>query len=297
MNLLTFWFEPIRRRLRRSKSIMQLYRSSQIPTAHGRLRIDEQKLATAKRNNRRNLDLVSNWIDLAAFDHSVGNYGIMPQTLAVMEKKLGPETTYSDLMACICGQMLEEPNYLEIGVSVGKNFWQILNSSNKGRFWAFDIENISPALEQHLELVSRESVATNFRSLRDEPPYVARYNYGESLVTYCAGDVLDEAMWDELDGQKFSLIFSDAFHDPDAVRWEWKQISERDLLDQRGFTMFWDDLGSKAMRKAFSDIVADCRRRYNIGPTNACLTHVRGWVGIEEPFHPVGIISTQGFVA
>jgi hypothetical protein len=127
-------------------------------------------------------------------------------------------------------------------------------------------------------------------------PHVSRYIYDNKSVVYVAGDVFDEAMWDVFKGQKFSLIFSDAFHSPEALRFEWQQISERSLLDPKGFTMVWDDLGSREMRKAFNDIAVDCCHRYNLKPNNACLTHVNGWVGAAEPFHPIGIISTQGFV-
>ena len=99
-----------------------------------------------------------------------------------------------------------------------------------------------------------------------------------------------------MDGQKFSLVFSDAFHNPDAIRWEWRLLKERSLLDERGFTIVWDDLNYTEMRKAFEEIAADCCAQYGLSSKNVCYTEVRGWVGTEEPPHPIGIISSNGFV-
>ena len=143
-------------------------------------------------------------------------------------------------------------------------------------------------------LADKNKIVIQFSRIK--PPHVSLFSYRGNAVAYSAGDVFDNAVWDAFDGQQFSLIFSDASHRPEAILSEWKQISARSLLDPTCFTMIWDDLGSFGMREAFNKIAIDCRNLYGTSSRNACLTHVYGWVGSEEPFHPIGIISNQGFV-
>ncbi|HXM36487.1 MAG TPA: hypothetical protein VN920_14935 [Pyrinomonadaceae bacterium] len=297
MQLQSKIIESVKGRLRRNRTLMQLIRGRQVPAAKGQLRIDQAKLRIAIRNNRDTLKTVTNWIDPDSFEKSVCAYGMSLSTRGVINDAIGPQTTYSDLMAYFCKEMPLDPNYLEIGVSVGKNFWQLLNCVERGNFWGFDIENINPVLKSKLSFTSQTKIRSSFKSSRVEEPHVSRFSYEGKTVRYSAGDVYDDDVWQMFDGQKFSLIFSDASHTPAALRTEWKQISGRSLLDQRGFTIVWDDLGSPGMRDAFNDIVVDCGKDYRVGQRNACLAHVYGWVGSAEPFHPIGIISTHGFVS
>jgi hypothetical protein len=289
--------ESVKDRLRRNKTLMQLIRGRQVPAARGQLRIDQAKLGIAIRNNRDSLKTIANWIALDSFQKSTYEYGMSLATRGVINDDVGPQTTYSDLMAYFCREMPLDPNYLEIGVSVGKNFWQLLNCVKSGSFWGFDIENLNPVLKNRLSFTSQTQIRSSFKSDRVEEPHVSQFSYAGKTVRYSAGDVYDDNVWQMLDGQKFSLIFSDASHTPTALRTEWKQISSRSLLDQRGFTIVWDDLNSPEMRNVFNDIVVDCRKHFGVGQRNACLAQVHGWVGSAEPLHPIGIISTHGFVS
>jgi hypothetical protein len=288
--------EEIKQRLRYFRLVSQLHRQRQVPAARGKLRIDKYRLAAARRVNRDSLRHISNWIDEKSMQNSLYKYGTSEQTREVVNHEIGDCTTYSDLLATFCG-LIERPNYLEIGVSVGKNFWQVINSKKIGNFWGLDIENINAVLERKLTFVSQSKILSSFKSPRTEEGYVSRFLYEGSSVSYSAGDVYDDAVWSAFDRQKFSLIFSDASHTPTAIRSEWKQITSRDLLDRNGFTMVWDDLNTQEMRTAFNEFVIDSGERYGVPPNNACLTHVHGWVGTKEPYHPIGIISTHGFIA
>jgi hypothetical protein len=287
--------EYIKERLRHVRIIAQLHRQRQVPAARGRLHLNRDKLEAAKRINRDSLNVITDWIDDRAMKESIYRYGTSAETRKILNYKIKNETTYSDLMVAFC-KAITHLNYLEIGVSVGKNFWQVLNCKEKGSFWGLDIENLNPVLERKLAFDSRTKIESSFKSNRTEAPHVSRFSYNGVVVAYSAGDVYDDAVWNMFDGQRFSLIFSDASHTPEAIRSEWHQITSRDLLDRRGFTIVWDDLTTPAMRAAFNDFTVDCGKRYGIAPNNACLTHVRGWVGSKEPYHPIGIISSHGFV-
>jgi len=206
-----------------------------------------------------------------------------------MAHAISATVTYSDLLCYAASCSSAKASYLEIGVSVGKNFWQLLNAVSGGALVGMDIEEINPPLRDKLALVAAEGAMV---PRLDRFHYVSRSND----VCYCTGDVFDPGLWDRLRGRKFNLIFSDAFHDPAAVMYEWRRIVELDLLDRSGFTIIWDDLVSRPIRRVFNDIIADCTARYGLTPRQACLMHAAGWVGEFEPAHPIGIISTQGFV-
>ena len=288
--------ERIKQRLRYVKSLSQLHRQRQVPAAQGKLCIDKYRLAAAKRLNRDSLRQISNWVDETSMQNSLCKFGTSEQTRVDINQEIGDGTTYSDLLATFCA-MIERPNYLEIGVSVGKNFWQVINCNKIGNFWGLDIENMNAVLERKLTFVSQSNIPSSYKSPRSEDSHISRFLYKGSSISYSAGDVYDDAVWNAFDGQKFSLIFSDASHTPEAIRSEWDQIISRDLLDRTGFTIVWDDLNTRGMRAAFNDFVVDSGKRYDVRPNNACLTHVHGWVGNNEPYHPIGVISTHGFVS
>src|ERR1700722_13500083 len=89
--------------------------------------------------NREPLQLIDNWIDDKAFAASFFNYGVPDFIKAVINEPIGDAVTYTDVMLLIARKYFERVNYLEIGVSVGKNFFQLLRSLPKADLTGFDI--------------------------------------------------------------------------------------------------------------------------------------------------------------
>ncbi len=271
---------------------MQLYRGMDTPQARGKFDYDARGMAGIMERNRALLADFGTWVDQEAMARSNQAYGLSPEWAQAIAFDISNKVTYSDLLAYIASNSDKKIDYLEIGVSVGKNFWQVLNHVSSGVLVGIDIEEINPPLRKKLTALPEWSHG------RDGAAKIESFRFDErsNAVHYCTGNVFDRKMWSQLAGSKFNLVFSDALHDPDAITFEWEQISEFDLLDRTGFTMIWDDLVSPKMRRAFNEIAEDCSRRYGLTRQNACLMHVAGWVGEYEPPHPIGVISSQGFV-
>ena len=79
---------------------------------------------------------------------------------------------------------------------------------------------------------------------------------GGNRVWYITQDVFDEECWARLQGRKFNFIFSDAFHRPEGLMYEWRMIERYNLLDRDEFVIVWDDLGG-IMSLAFDRIAAE----------------------------------------
>ena len=94
-------------------------------TAKSSIPFTAEELAAPVRANRQALELIGNWIDDKAFAASWFNYGVPDFIKAVINQPIGDALTYTDLMLRIAEKYFNQVNYLEIGVSVGKNFFQI----------------------------------------------------------------------------------------------------------------------------------------------------------------------------
>jgi hypothetical protein len=109
-------------------------------------------------------------------------------------------------------------------------------------------------------------------------------------VTYLAGDVLDARSWDRLRGQRFNVIFSDAFHTGRALLNEYDEMLRTAILDPEEFVVVWDDLDNRGMRRAFRRIAADLVSRYGLSEKAASIEFLRGWLGTNERAHAVGVV-------
>jgi hypothetical protein len=250
-----------------------------------------EELSEWIRTNRNTLELVEDWIDPEAFSRSYFKYGVPDFIKAVINKPIGDAPTYTDLMALLASRFLPEVNYLEIGVSVGKNFFQLLNAFDKARFSAFDIEEINPVLARKLEPASRVEWPTPGGSIKKKPSSLSEFRFKGKKVAYLSGDVWDSNSWARLEGNKFNLVFSDALHTPKAILFEFEMLAKYKLLDQR-FIIVWDDLVGK-MQQSFFKII----RKYNeaYGIKEVYLLNLNGWVGENEDPHTIGIISNFAF--
>jgi hypothetical protein len=246
-----------------------------------------EELAVPIRVNRASLQQVDNWIDEEAFARSFFNYGVPDFLKPLINKPISDDPTYTDLMTLIAKSHFKRVNYLEIGVSVGKNFFQLLNALDDAAFTGFDIEEINPVLARRLKPAARTEWPTPPGSIKKNPSSLNAYTFDSKKVTYLSADVWDANSWSRLEGNKFNLVFSDALHTPQAIMFEFEMLVRYGLLDDR-FVIVWDDLVGK-MRNSFFKIIRKYNEVYKI--KDIYLLGINGWVGRNEDPHSVGIIS------
>lgn len=237
--------------------------------------------------NRNSLSLIDNWIDEKAFENSFFKYGVPDFIKKEINKPIGNSLTYTDAMVYIAKVHFNKINYLEIGVSVGKNFFQLLNALNHSQFSAFDIEEINPVLANRLSLKDKVEWATPNESIKKTNSSLTIFEFNGKEVNYLCADVWDENSWAKLQGNKFNLIFSDALHSHKAILFEFEMLVKYNLLDKK-FVIVWDDLVGK-MRNSFFKIIKKYNNNYQI--KDVYLLNINGWVGQNESPHTVGIIS------
>lgn len=248
---------------------------------------DEKQLNEIIKGNRKTLSGIDNWIDEEAFKNSFFSYGVPDFIRNDINKPINDLATYTDLMVYISNKHFKEINYLEIGVSVGKNFFQMLNTHNSSRFTGFDIEEINPVIENRLTFRNKTEWPTPLSSIKKTNSSLKRFDFNGMEVEYLCADVWDENSWAKLKGNKYNIVFSDALHSAKAILFEFEMLVKYGLLDEK-FVIVWDDLTGK-MKKAFFRIIKKYDRKYQI--KDIYLLSINGWIGEHEGAHSVGIIS------
>lgn len=251
----------------------------------------DQDIKDAVKTNRNSLLSIDNWIDEAAFKKSWFQYGVPDFIRSNINKKISTSPTYTDYMVVLARNYFNRLNYLEIGVSVGKNFFQIMRAFPEGEMTGFDIEEINPILEHQLTLIKTDEWETTPVSMKKNNSSLKTYHHGNQSVHYLCADVWDELSWARLEGNKYNLVFSDALHSPEAILFEFEMLVKYKLLDEK-FVIVWDDLVGK-MKNSFFRIIKKYHVQYNI--QNTYLIQVNGWIGEHEGPHSVGIISNFPF--
>jgi hypothetical protein len=239
--------------------------------------------------NRNVLETVPNWLSKQTRDSSYYMYGVPEDIFPLLDLRIDEEVTYTDLMVYF-SKYLKTVNYLELGVSVGKNFYQLANQFTNAEMVGFDIENINPTIERYFDFISEKSWSTMNTSIRSEDSSIKVYKYKSNQISYLAADIWDENSWAMLKNRKFNLIFSDALHDPNALLWEFDMIKKYGLLDNE-FIIIWDDL-NHGLENSFYKIAVELKQTYKLKKKNIRKIKVNGWLGNNYPFkHDVGIIS------
>ncbi|MES1160080.1 MAG: class I SAM-dependent methyltransferase [Bacteroidota bacterium] len=250
-----------------------------------------EQLAGDIRTNRSSLRLIDNWINEEAFARSYFQYGVPGFLKPLINKPIDDSPTYTDLMTFIAKKYFEQVNYLEIGVSVGKNFFQMMHSLQQAQLTGFDIEEINPIIEKELKVRDKKEWPTPAGSIKKNASSLTTYTFGDKKVNYLSADVWDANSWAKLEGNKYNIVFSDALHTPKAILFEFEMLFKYQLLDEK-FIIVWDDLVGK-MRNSFFKIIRKYNEVYNI--KDIYLLEVNGWVGQHESPHSVGIISNLLF--
>jgi hypothetical protein len=270
--------------IKKIPALRRWYQTRNSPIKLSRFKAD---LAHAVKKNRQSLALVPHWLDEDVYRASIFQYGLPPHIREFIDDPIDESPTYSDLIVHLAGGM-RDLRYLELGPSVGKNLFQVAKAVQNSELVAVDIEDINPILEQQLTPKSHVSWTTMPGSKRSALSTQTAYGLDTNNIGYIAGDLFDSATWDRLRGRKFNMIFSDAFHSPEALIVEWENIARLGLLASGPFAMVWDDLTSDGMRQAFYRIATAIRR--DRPSALASLELFQGWVGKRESLHPIGIV-------
>lgn len=198
------------------------------------------------------------------------DYGVQRRIYEKLENEIINIPTYSDFIVFLINKIFKNNvNYLEIGVSVLKNYLQINNSIKNSNIVAFDINEINP----------------NFKDLKD-------LEKNNNNLFYFKGSVLSNT-----DAEDFKLffkgdydfIFSDALHEPHAVNSEY-QLIIKDNLNEK-FLIYYDDLDFEGLEDELKVIKKDIEK--NIDKSiNFYTFSVYGWIGQNEKTHKNGILTT-----
>lgn len=241
---------------------------------------DIELFAKVYKSNRATLAEIPEWVRGEDLMNSLWRYGVPEQWDTDQHDRymtglnsIQFEPTYTDLIAFICGQFANL-SYLEIGVSVGKNFLQIARNFPRASLACLDVERMNPVLAEALggefaETKSGKRQTVDTLSGARQKIDLATYASGNTV--YLRGDQFSADTWAMLSGRKFNCIFSDGVHSPEALLAELDFLLASDLIDTSGrFVMYWDDLVDIAMQSAFDECATALAKVFG-----------RGWHGLH----------------
>jgi len=252
--------------------------------------LDARLMQELHQKNRQLLRTVPEWIDDRIWKESIFQYGLPANVRHLIDLDIGEGASYTDAMLALSKNLTGPISYLEIGVSVGRNFFQVANYFENASLTGFDIEEINPKLADYFEIESRREFATAVASIKKCPSSLTRLHYRRqrNTVDYLSGDVFDPIAWQQLSGRKFNIIFSDAFHSAEALQTEAREILRQNLMDPGEVIVVWDDLHNE-MAQVFRDI---CEAFGHARPkcrSNSFIVPLKGWLGDNWEDHPVGL--------
>jgi len=231
--------------------------------------------------NRKTLASVGNFIEENSYEASKDLYGLPRNKIKYINKKINNYPTYTDLLTFFPKALnLKKVNYVEIGVSVLKNFYQISNSLELATLYAFDINDINPSVSKNFEFTNKDENTLSFK-------------YKSNDIFYFKGDVFkneDLINFSKLVG-KANIIFSDANHSPEGVLAEFDFLISN-ILD-KSFLIYYDDL-NKNIENTFKNIVKDLS--INNPKITAVSFLINGWLGQNEKMHRNGFITNTNFI-
>ena len=85
------------------------------------------------------------------------------------------------------------------------------------------------------------------------------------------------------------MIFSDALHEPEAIRSEFELIIKNNLKDQ--FLIYYDDLDFDGIEEELGKIRKDLEK-YIDQKINFYTFNIYGWIGQNEKLHKNGILTS-----
>jgi hypothetical protein len=205
--------------------------------------------------NRQTQRAVSKWISADVLEDSLWRYGIPGDNLLEDLNRVESVITYTDILSFL-STLLTDPRYLEIGVSAGKNFYQMSKQLDDALLVGLDIEDINPVLEglYHRRGTIWESANLHPFIKYDGIAMEKRFTLTEfsepensNRIYYLSGDKFEEELWQSLEGMCFNLVFSDACHTPESIETELEFMLQSRLIDPSEFIMMWDDVNEERL--------------------------------------------------
>ena len=270
--------------------------------------------------NRSTLNSVKQWIerDDWKMPPSLFNYGLPPHVFHLIDVPIDTSVSEVDYL-CNLVKTINADNrpvhYLEIGISVGKNFYTMVqfvkgmikqsqqSQQHQHTITGIDIEKINPTLNKLLTSVHATSSVDTFTNdkpttIRSNPINICNQfvDTDNALLTrYYEADEFSN-IWTHLD-KRFNLVFSDALHDPSALLHEYASLKDNNLLDvDGGFFYCFDDLEADEqtgkMWSAVNRIVQDMKTTLG-NKLDIKVQHLEmnAWLGQHEHKHHFGVIS------
>lgn len=221
------------------------------------------------KSNREYLATIDNFLPYEIYVKN--DYGVQKRIYDQLDEDIPEILTYSDLIVYLINRLFKDNvNYLEIGVSVLKNYLQVNNGIKNSKLVAFDINEINPRFSD-----------------------IENMHLNNNILSYYKGSVLDQSdtsKFINLHTGKFDFIFSDALHTPQAIRAEYNLIIKKCLSEN--FILYYDDLDFEGLEEEFCRIKEDIQEDRKT--TINCYTfYIYGWIGTKEKLHKNGIITNM----
>lgn len=244
--------------------------------------------------NRKTLGQIDNFIEDSDYNDSADLYGLPKHVYHLINKPINNDLTYVDLLTFLHSFLGKKKiNYLEIGVSVLKTFYQMANFFKDSNLYAYDINYINPTIEKHFNKNSHYDDKLLEQNIN-------HYTYNSNNICYYRGDVFRidhlEHFKNILSDNKIDILFSDAHHSYNGLISEYNNFINNNILSDN-FILYYDDLqmhlersGYEDMTDAFLVIAEDFQKKYT--NLTIALVKVNGWLGNHEFKHVNGIITT-----
>lgn len=234
------------------------------------------KLARIVFKNRKLLKSIKSFRSGTLISKSADNYGLTKKGYDLVDRNINLRLTYMDIIPYLCNYIGNEIIYVEIGVSVLKNFYCIANNLTSSKLFAFDINTINPIVEEKFNNKKQLSNTSN------------SYEFNSNKITYIQGDVYNAGDLQELVdlSQEANFIFSDADHTPEGLMSEYVNYYSKCLAEN--FIIYFDDINSE-MFETFVTIYKDIEKK--LSNINAYTFAINGWFGENENLHKNGIIT------
>ena len=207
------------------------------------------------------------------------------------------DITYSDVL-CYFATWLTQPRYLEIGVSAGKNLYQVSQHLNDAVLVGIDIEEINPVLEHLLgqgTLIWKSAEAYPFTKFDGTEVWktfslteFSQHERGNTIL-YLSGDKFERALWERLEGRSFNLIFSDANHTQRSLETEFAFLMKYGLIDSHEFIILWDDV-SDDLLPAVARAISVLGQQFSSSRPYTAVIDIHGtYGGGEQELHSVAV--------
>lgn len=240
--------------------------------------------------SRQVLRKIEYWLNDETYKNSLWKYGLPMGNQSINCIELRP--TYTDLILFLSKELNQPLTYLELGVSAGKNFLQVAQSTEGGVLIGIDIEEINPVLEKFFsnKRITREWKDTfiDYKNVtREKDCSTIQYTCNNNQIVYISGNKFSNKTWDNVKGVKFNIIFSDACHTPESIKHEFDMIMTMNLLRNDEFIFVWDDLNG-SMVNTFSSLSESLTNVYR--GAKACVLSLYGSYGYEQKPHTIGLV-------